>query len=104
MSNVLGAVRYLQMITHFMMMQIVLSETAVLFYAQIIEFAVFDIVPTQYIYPLLFFFKSDSAFSEEAEAIGYASRYFIINTGSVTIFILAKALLHLLIQCATKIC
>ena len=104
MKPVLDQIRCLQMIVHLMMIHIILAESCLLFFAKIIELVIFDIIPTEYIYPLIFFFKNDSAYTEEAEALGYGSRYLIINTGSVTIFIIANVFLHLFSWCLVKIC
>jgi hypothetical protein len=86
------------------MMQIILSEPCMIFFGAIIQYVIFDIIPTDYFYPLIFFFKNDSAYSMQAESLGYVSRYLIINTGSITIFIIANILLQLLLKCLTKIC
>ena len=104
MKPVLDQIRCLQMIVHLMMMHIMLAQSCLLFFAKILEFVIFDMIPTEYIYPLIFFFKNDSAYTEEAEALGYGSRYLIINTGSVTIFIKANVFLHLFSWCFVKFC
>ena len=103
MQKLLGQVRSLQLIVHFMMMQIILSELCMIFFRAIIQYVIFDIIPTDYFYPLIFFFQNDSAYSEQAETLGYVSRYLIINTGSITIFIIANILLQIFLKCLTKI-
>ena len=104
MKPVLDQIRCLQMIVHLMMVDIILAESCLLFFAKILEFVIFDMIPTEHIYPLIFFFTNDSAYTEEAEALGYGSRYLIINTGSVTIFIIANVFLHLFSWCFVKFC
>ena len=104
MKPVLDQIRCLQMIVHLMMVDIILAESCLLFFAKILEFVIFDMIPTEYIYSLIFFFENDSAYTEQAEALGYGSRYLIINTGSVTIFIIGNVFLHLFSCCFVKIC
>ena len=86
------------------MIKVLLSEACMLFFGQITEYVIFDVIPTEYVYPLIFYFEDDSAYSEEAEKLGYVSRFFIINTGSITIFFILRVLLHVFLWLLTKIC
>ena len=55
-------------------------ETAI-FYTLIFEFVTFDLIPVEEIYGEIFKFINDSPFSDEANIIGYFSRYFVFNSG-----------------------
>ena len=61
------------------------------FYGSLFEFITFDIVPTDDIYGEMFEFDSDP-YSEEADNIGYGSRLFTENTGSLLVYIFILAL------------
>ena len=71
-----------------MIMQLTYPAPAVIFYAALLEYVTFDIIPSEQIYNLIFDFNedADSAYSDEADSIGYSSRYFIKNSGSVPIY------------------
>ena len=63
--------------------------TIVKFYSVIIQFLTFDIIPTDYIYSIMFAFKNVEPYSEHLDEMGYGSVNFIMNSGSLTIFIFA---------------
>ena len=58
---------------------------SVVFFAGILQSVTFDLLPTESIYAEIFGFTNE-AYSEEAENIGYGSRYFIENAGSIPIY------------------
>ena len=76
MNSLLGQVRSLSIITHFMMMQLNYSASVSYFYSFLFEFVTYDVVPSDDIYDEVFKFDSP-AFSVQAENIGYASSYTI---------------------------
>ncbi len=76
----------MQMITHFMIMQLNYPAVSTLFYGLIFEFVNFDIVPTDPIYGYVFAFKNEP-YSEQAEETGYESGLFIVNSGSFLIYV-----------------
>ena len=87
-----------------MMMQLMYPGTVVAFYAALFEFLTFDIIPTDGVYDEVFGFENDEPYSESAANIGYESRLLIINSGSMTIFvlyILLKQLIFGLVQLMT---
>ena len=53
-------------------------------------------IPTDGAYAVLFDFK-DVAYSQQAAAVGYPSRYFIVNSGSIPIFMLYNLVLQLIV-------
>ena len=79
-----------------MMMQLGYPAGISVFYAAIFEYVVFDFIPTDNLYENIFDFENKEPYSEEADNIGYPSRYLIFNSGSVTIFIFAYAASQLL--------
>ena len=81
MNQLLTIVRSLQIITHMMVMQLNYPRETAIFYALIFEFISFDMIPAQEIYAEIFRFINDSPFSDEANIIGYFSRYFVFNSG-----------------------
>ena len=89
------------MITHFMIMQLNYPPTAVLFFGLIFEFVTFDIVPTEFLYEIMFGFNSDSI-SEQAENIGYESQYFIENSGSFFIYLILIAITQMTLYIIVK--
>ena len=101
MNNLLGQVRSLNFITHFMIMQLNYAAAVSVFYGSLFEFITFDIVPTDDIYGEIFDFDSDP-YSEEADNIGYGSRLFTENTGSLLVYIVIVALQVSLAQAILK--
>ena len=73
------------------------------FYAAIFEYVVFDFIPTDNFYERIFDFENKEPYSEEADNIGYPSRYLIFNSGSITIFIFAYAISQLLYALLAKV-
>ena len=65
------------------------------FFKGILEFVNFDILPTEQIYEALFIFDSE-AYSDEADLIGYESRIFLQNAGSIPIYIVLEIVLQLI--------
>ena len=63
MSSLLGQVRSLGLITHFMIMQLNYAAAVSLFFGALLEFVTFDVVPTDDIYGAVFDFDSEP-FSE----------------------------------------
>ena len=105
MNSLLAQVRSLSLITHLMMMQLEYPAPVAIFYAGIFEFVTFDLVPTEGLYDAVFSFRETEPFSEEADNIGYSTRYAIENSGSITLFIFLTALmqcLYSLIICTTQ--
>ena len=78
-----------------MLMRLDYPPILILFFAVIFESVSFDVIPTEYIYPLFLDFPNDSEFSPECKQIGYKSRYFILNSGSLSLYIVAGFLLHI---------
>lgn len=76
----------MQMITHFMIMQLNYPVVSSLFFGIIFEFVNFDIIPTDPIYGYFFAFDSEP-YSEQAKETGYESSLFIENSGSFLIFV-----------------
>ena len=102
-QNLLGQVRSLNYITHYMIMQLNYAAAVSIFYSTLFEFVTFDIVPTDEIYAEIFDFDSEP-YSEEADNIGYGSRLFIENTGSLFIYAILIALKLLLVNAIIKFC
>ena len=86
MNTLLSYVRSLSFITHFFLMQVMYPAIAVVFFSQILEFVTFDIIPTDDVYSYIFDFGDDSAYSDEADQVGYGSRFILVNIGSIGIF------------------
>lgn len=106
LNNVLGLVKALSMIVHLMIMQLLYPPTVMLFYSGLFEYVNYDMIPTEEIYSEVFGWPN-VAYSEEAELIGYESRYIIENSGSIPIYMLLiivnQALFSLLKLCCKKI-
>ncbi len=79
-----------------MMMQLRISAIAVIFFAQILEFVTFDIIPTEEMYEKMFGWENEP-YSDAADNIGYGSRVFVENTGSLFVYLSAIVLKQLLI-------
>ena len=56
------------------------------FYSSIFDYVTFEVLPSDKLYAMILFYK-DEPFSEQADTIGYGSRYIITNSGSISIFI-----------------
>lgn len=74
-----------------MIMQLNYAAAVSIFYSTLFEFVTFDIVPTDEIYAEIFDFESEP-YSDEADNIGYGSRLFIENTGSLFVYMVLIAL------------
>jgi hypothetical protein len=75
-------------------MRLLYPPIVVIVFAVIFDSVSFDLIPTEYVYPLFLDFPNDSGFSPECDQIGYKSRYFILNSGSISIYIAAGFLMH----------
>ena len=65
------------------------------FYSGLFEFVTFDIIPTDDIYDKIFDEGWRRApYSEQADTIGYATRWLFANLGSVTWIIVLLAIMH----------
>ena len=102
MNTLLAQVRSLSLITHLMMMQLTYPAVVTIFYSVIFEFVVFDFIPTDQLYDDIFDFENEP-YSEQADSIGYPSRYTIYNAGSITIYIVALALAQILYSLFARI-
>lgn len=69
-----------------MMMQLSYPAVAMSFFGGLFELITFDLVPSDLVWEEVFTFEN-VPYSEQAEAIGYESRYAIYNSGSIPIFI-----------------
>ena len=96
-NHMMGSVRNLSLQTHLLMMKQKLPGLAISFYARILVFANFDMLPAERIYDFFGLeFPGDSPYSNEAEYLGYESNYLMINSGSIPIF-MALILLKLIL-------
>ena len=86
MNNFLSIVRNLSVITHLMMMQLDYPATVVLFFSGLFGFVTFDVFQPDFIYAYVFGWEN-VPYSDQADEIGYGSRYLIENSGSITLFI-----------------
>ena len=77
-------------------MRLVYPPIVVLVFAVVFDSVSFDLIPTDYVYPTFLSFPNDSPFSPECAQIGYKSRYFILNSGSISIYIVVGFLVHVL--------
>ena len=78
-----------------MLMNIDFPPVCVVFFAGILEFVNFDLLPTEDIYAKIFGFENEP-YSDEADNIGYGSRFFIENAGSIPIYIGLEIILQIL--------
>ena len=103
-NQVLGQVRSLSMITHFMMMQLMVPQNAMIFYSGLFELVTFEMIPTDVIYDELFgdSWKTEP-FSERADFIGYSTRLVFSNLGSVTLIIAFLVLYQSILLVVSKL-
>ena len=86
-----------------MMMQLVFPASVGYFFSNLFEFVTYDMLPTDEIYGPIFGFDSEP-YSDEADLIGYGSRYTTENTGSLLIYLICIALRLLLFYAIMKRC
>lgn len=86
LNKLLSQVRNLGLVTHFMLMKLMFPPITVVFFSGLFEYVTFDLIPTEDLYAYLFGW-TNVAYSEEAESIGYPSRFFIENAGSIPLYI-----------------
>ena len=79
-----------------MLMRLIFPPVAVVFFAGLLEFVTFDLIPTDVIYAIVFQWVN-APYSDEAENIGYSSVFMIENAGSIPIYILLSLLLQLIL-------
>ena len=103
MNKMLSQVRNLGFVTHLMMMQLKYPATIALFFSKVLEFVTFDIIPTELFYPYIFEFP-EGAYSDEADSIGYYSRYVILNAGSITLFLITYLVLQIIFAILVRTC
>ena len=99
-NKILSQVRSLGLITHLMMMQLNYPQPARDFFKAVFPMISFDLVPGEaldWIYGKLFNLNS-TAYSPEAEWIGYGSRWIAENSGSITVFLFLLFLFQLLMK------
>ena len=88
-----------------MMMQLNYPASSAIFFATVFEYVTFDMVPTDEIFGETFDFDSEP-YSDEADQVGYGSRFFIENTGSLLIYVMIIAVelffYGLVLSCAKK--
>ena len=101
MNKLLSQVRNLGFVTHLMMMQLNYPATIALFFSKVFEFVTFDIIPTELFLPYIFDLP-EGAYSDEADSIGYYSRYIVLNAGSITIFLLSNLILQIIFAILAK--
>lgn len=85
-----------------MMMQLNYAAGVSYFYSFLFEFVTYDMVPSDEIYGEIFDFDSDP-YSQQADNIGYGSRYIIENTGSLFILLFVIGLRLLLLLATRKL-
>ena len=85
-----------------MLMQLVYAPVCVIFFGKILEFVTFDVIPTEEIYAEIFAWEN-VPYSEQADAVGYSSRYIIECSGSIPIFIFVITFTQLLYALLAKI-
>ena len=101
MNRMLAEVRSLSIIVHIVMMQLLFPALCVLFFESILGFVNFDVIPTEDIYAELFGWLN-VPYSDQAEVIGYESRYIIECLGSIPIYITCNILMQIL-YCLLKL-
>ena len=96
MNQVLSKVRNQAMIVHFMILQLNYAVVSSFYFGYMIEFVNFDLLQMQEVHAYFFGFYN-VPWSAQAEFIGYESRFFIENTGSLLYVYLLLMLLQLII-------
>ena len=89
------------MIVHFMVLQLNYAAISSLYYSLIIDVVNFDLVPVEHLHPYFFGFDN-TAWSAQARFIGYESRFFIENTGSLIYIYLLLIFLQLIYMAMTR--
>lgn len=103
---VLSQVRSLSLITHLMIMQVNYPGVSVIFFSKVFEFVTFDLLHG--FFPQLeslseqLFGGVNVPYSDEAQNIGYESRYMLTNLGSIPVIILFIIALQLLYSVVFK--
>ena len=83
--------------THMMLMVLLFPSFLSKFYSTLLEFVTFDMIPTDEIYSEILDLEN-SPFSEEAEKIGYESRYILWNSGSIPLYFLIGLVLQVFLK------
>ena len=77
--------------------------SSITFFAIIFEYVTFDVIPTDNLYKQLFGFSLDDPYSAQADNVGYPTRIFIGNLGSIPIFMLINLLSQIFFYLLSKI-
>ena len=83
LNTLFGAMNKLQIIAHLLMIKVRIPPNAWLFFVSLLSLVNFDIIDTEPLSKRIFRFGMDQPFSDTFEELGYVSKFFIINMGTL---------------------
>jgi hypothetical protein len=83
LNTLFGAMNKLQIISHLLMIKVRIPPNAWLFFVSLLSLVNFDIIDTEPLSKRIFRFGMEQPFSDTFEELGYASKFFIINMGTL---------------------
>ncbi len=83
LNTLFQAMNKLQIIAHLLLIHVPISSNAWVFFASLMSLVNFDIIDTEPLTKKIFRLQQDQAFSDTFEELGYVSKFFIINMGTL---------------------
>ena len=103
MNISLSQVRSLSLIAHLFLMTLYVQGFTISFFRKVMRYVAFDLLWfIEDIYDEIFVLPDDEPYSQQADDVGYESRYLTINSGSITFFILLFFLQQLIFASLAK--
>jgi len=87
LNSIFGATRYMQLLVHMMLINIMLPANASIFFGSLLKIAGFDLVPTDAMFVYLFDIE-ETPISTNFDYLGYETRQVLYNAGSLSLIIM----------------
>jgi len=87
LNTIFMSSRYLQIMVHMLLVRIQIPANAYVFFAALFQVAAFDVIPTDSMYMKMFDIDEEPL-SENFEHLGYETRQFLYNSGSISLVII----------------
>jgi len=87
LNTIFGTTRYMQLLVHMMLINIMLPANASIFFGSLLQIAGFDFVPTDDMFVYLFDIE-ETPISTNFEYLGYETRQVLYNAGSLSLVIM----------------
>lgn len=109
MSQLLSIVKNLQFVIHFFILKLIFPDNLQQFFKGLFPFVAFDVLPTDDIYGWMFNFDNfdGKPISDQFSAVGYETTFFVLNLGSLYIFMVLQPIFSMILwylNCSCSFC